>query len=49
VAVLGEVYEVDLPARISRSYSEELLETLTPSSLDEAFEFYQKAIIYNTK
>ena len=47
--LVKEVYGVDLPATISRSYSDELLETITESSLEKAFEFYQKAIIYNTK
>jgi hypothetical protein len=47
--LVKEVYGIDLPATISRSYSDELLETITESSLEKAFEFYQKAVIYNIK
>ncbi len=47
--LIKEIYGIDLPTKISRSYSDELLETLPESSLDKAFEFYQKAIQYNLK
>jgi hypothetical protein len=47
--LVKEVYGVDLPYNLSRSYADELLETIPESSLDKAFEFYQKAIQYNIK
>ncbi len=47
--VIKEVYGIDLPSNLTRSYADELLETIPESSLDKAFEFYQKAIQYNTK
>jgi len=47
--LVKEVYGVDLPTNLPRSYADELLETIPESSLDKAFEFYQKAIQYNIK
>ncbi len=50
--LIKEVYGIDLPSKIYRdglNNSDELLETLFPSKLDKAFEFYQKAIQYNIK
>ncbi|MCJ1805957.1 hypothetical protein MRP92_03405 [Flavobacterium covae] len=47
--LVKEVYEVDLPSNLSRNYADELLETIPESSLDKAFEFYQKALQYNIK
>ena len=47
--LVKEVYGVDLPSNLSRNYADELLETIPESSLDKAFEFYQKALQYNIK
>ena len=47
--LVKEVYGVDLPTNLYRSYADELLETIPESSLDKAFEFYQKALQYNIK
>ncbi len=47
--LIKEVYGVDLPSKLSRSYADELLETMPESSLDKAFEFYKKTLQYNIK
>ncbi len=50
--LVKEVYGIDLPAKIyptGLNNSNELLETIPASSLDKAFEFYQKALQYNLK
>jgi hypothetical protein len=48
--IIKEVYNVDLPTRIStQDDARYLLETIPESSLQKAYEFYQKAIKYNIK
>jgi len=47
--LVKEVYNIDLDTKIYRDVSNELLETLPPSSLEKSFEFYQKAQKYNLK
>ncbi|UOX35066.1 fibronectin type III domain-containing protein [Flavobacterium sediminilitoris] len=48
--LVKEVYGVDLPARITtQTDSRYLLETIPESSLEKAYEFYQKAFKYNIK
>jgi hypothetical protein len=50
--LVKEVYGIDLPSKIYSTgldNSNELLENLPASSLEKAFEFYQKAIPYNKK
>ena len=48
--LVKEVFDIDLPSTISsQAISTELLESLDISSLENALEFYQKGIQYNTK
>lgn len=47
--LIKEVYDIDLPKKIDSDYARELLETSKISSLDESFDFYQKALQFNTK
>ena len=47
--LIKEVYGVELDTRIDRARSDELLENLLESTLEKAYEFYQKAIKFNLK
>jgi len=47
--LIKEVYGVDLPSTLRRDYADELLETIPESSLEKAFQFYERATKYSVK